>query len=423
MQTVRLNQEGVYVEYLTLALTRAGYTETISSVFDQNVETALISFQNDNNLTADGIAGANTWQALMPYLLGYRTAASQSGETINQIASRFNASEQAIRIANPDISEPLTEGQQIIVPYRFDVVATNVDYTYEITNIFADGIAARYPSVQKGSAGKSIMGKDLLTLELGSGSTEVFFNASHHANEWITTPVVLKYVEDLAKAVAYQSSIYNIDAATLMQNKKLYTMPLVNPDGVDLVTGGITDRYFLNLTREIANRYPSITYPSGWKANISGTDLNLNYPAGWIRAREIKFAQGFTTPAPRDYVGETPLSAQEARAVYDYTLNHNFALTISYHTQGNVIYWKYSDYLPENSQEIANALANASGYMLSLTPAESSWAGYKDWFISFYNLPGYTVEAGRGTNPLPITQFDSIYQSNLPLMTTAIDMA
>ena len=208
-----------------------------------------------------------------------------------------------------------------------------------------------------------------------------------------------------------------------MQNKKLYTMPLVNPDGVDLVTGGLTDRYFLNLTREIANRYPSITYPSGWKANISGTDLNLNYPAGWIRAREIKFAQGFTTPAPRDYVGETPLSAQEARAVYDYTLNHNFALTISYHTQGNVIYWKYSDYLPENSQEIANALANASGYMLSLTPAESSWAGYKDWFISFYNLPGYTVEAGRGTNPLPITQFDSIYQSNLPLMTTAIDMA
>ncbi len=423
MQTVRLNSEGIYVEYLTLALTRAGYMETVSSVFDANTQTALTSFQNDNNLTADGIAGSNTWQALMPYLLGYQTVTAAQGETLNSIANRLNASEQAVTIANPDISDPLTEGQQIIVPYRFDVVATNVDYTYEITDIFARGIEARYPAVTRASAGKSIMGKDLVTLELGNGGTEVFFNASHHANEWITTPVVLKYVEDLAKGAAYGSSISGTDAATLLADKKLYVMPLVNPDGVDLVNGGIQDEYFLSLTKEISDRYPSIPYPSGWKANIAGTDLNLNYPAGWLRAREIKFAGGFTSPAPRDYVGQTPLSAQEARAVYDYTLNHNFALTISYHTQGNVIYWKFADYQPENSLEIANALANASGYMLSLTPAESSWAGYKDWFISYYNLPGYTVEAGRGTNPLPISQFDTIYNANLPLMTTAIEMA
>lgn len=422
MQTVRLNSKGVYVEYLTLALTRAGYTETISSDFDTNIQNALISFQNDNNLNADGIAGSNTWQALMPYLLGYQTITAAEGDTLSTIANTLNASEQAVTIANPDISGTLSQGQQIIVPYRFDVVATNVNYTYEITDIFSKGIAARYPDVTMGSAGKSIMEKDIITLEIGNG-TEVFFNASHHANEWITTPVVLKYVEDLAKAAAYGSNISGISAQTLLAEKKLYAIPLVNPDGVDLVNGGIQDEYFLNLTKEISDRYPSISYPSGWKANIAGTDLNLNYPAGWIKAREIKFAQGFTSPAPRDYVGETPLSAQESRAVYNYTLNHNFALTISYHTQGNVIYWKYADYQPENSLEIANALANASGYTLSLTPAESSWAGYKDWFISYFNLPGYTVEAGRGSNPLPISQFDTIYSANLPLMTTAIEMA
>lgn len=423
MQTVSLNSQGVYVQYLTLALIRAGYAETISDTFNQSTETAVISFQNDNNLSADGIAGANTWQALMPYLLGYQTAVAQNGETLSQIANRFNTSEQAVKIANPDISEALTEGQNVTVPYRFDVVATNVDYTYEITEIFARGITARYPDTQKGYAGKSIMGSDLITLELGSGETEVFFNASHHANEWITTPVVLKYVEDLSKAIAFGGEIYGIDAKTLMGNKKLYVMPLVNPDGVDLVNGAIGDEYFLNLTKEISQRYPDITYPSGWKANILGTDLNLNYPANWLRAREIKFAMGYTSPAPRDYVGETPLSAQEARIVYDYTLNHDFALTISYHTQGNVIYWKYLDYLPERSLEIANALADVSGYTLSLTPESSSYAGYKDWFISYYNRPGYTVEVGQGVNPLSISQFDSIYERNLPLMTTALDMA
>ena len=58
MQTVSLNSQGVYVQYLTLALIRAGYAETVSDTFNQSTETAVISFQNDNNLSADGIAGA-----------------------------------------------------------------------------------------------------------------------------------------------------------------------------------------------------------------------------------------------------------------------------------------------------------------------------------------------------------------------------
>ena len=39
-----------------------------------------------------------------------------------------------------------------------------------------------------------------------------------------------------------------------------------------------------------------------------GVDLNLQFPAGWEQAKEIKFAQGFTSPAPRDYVGSRSFS-------------------------------------------------------------------------------------------------------------------
>ena len=42
--------------------------------------------------------------------------------------------------------------------------------------------------------------------------------------------------------------------------------------------------------------------------------------------------------------------------------------------------------------------------------------GYKDWFIQTYNRPGYTIEAGLGENPLPITQFDEIYKNNLGIL-------
>ena len=145
-------------------------------------------------------------------------------------------------------------------------------------------------------------------------------------------------------------------------------------------------------------------------------DLNLQFPAGWENARDIKYSQGFTSPAPRDFVGFGPLTEPEALAIYDFTLMHDFRLVIAFHTQGQEIYWQFQNYNPSQSFEIGTKLANVSGYRLAETPYNSSFAGYKDWFIQNYNRPGYTIEAGIGENPLPISQFDEIYQDNLAIL-------
>ena len=63
--------------------------------------------------------------------------------------------------------------------------------------------------------------------------------------------------------------------------------------------------------------------------------------------------------------------------------------------------------------------AAASGYTLEATPYESAFAGYKDWFIQNFRRPGYTIEAGRGENPLPISQFREIYSDCLPILLIA----
>lgn len=154
----------------------------------------------------------------------------------------------------------------------------------------------------------------------------------------------------------------------------------------------------------------------GWKANINGVDLNLQFPAGWQKAKEIKYNKGFNKPAPRDFVGYGPLTETESLAIYNFTLSHNFRLILAYHTQGNVIYWKYSNYMPAESEFIGRKFANASGYTLDITPPESAYAGYKDWFISYYNRPGYTIECGLGENPLPLSQFNYIYNANIGIL-------
>ena len=148
-------------------------------------------------------------------------------------------------------------------------------------------------------------------------------------------------------------------------------------------------------------------------------DRNLQYPAGWLTAREIKFAAGYDRPGPRDYVGRAPLTQRESKALAEYTEFVNPRVVLAYHTQGKVIYWQFKDYQVTGARELAQEFARVSGYSVEDTPYESSFAGYKDWFIQNFRRPGFTIEAGSGENPLPISQFDTIYKDNLGILVTA----
>lgn len=152
-----------------------------------------------------------------------------------------------------------------------------------------------YPFIQTGSIGKSIMGKDIPFVRVGRGQKEVFYSASYHANEWITSLVLLEFLYDYCNAIQTNSTIWNFDARHLFDSVSIYIVPLVNPDGVDLVTGALPKSSpSYKQASKIAYGFATIPFPDGWKANIRGVDLNLQFPAGWERAREIKYEQGFT---------------------------------------------------------------------------------------------------------------------------------
>ena len=297
------------------------------------------------------------------------------------------------------------------------IVSTNVPYSSNILRQNLHDLLRKYPFLNVQIVGDSVLNKPIYVVRLGRGNNKVFYSGSIHANEWITTPVLMKFIEDYCDAYVNNKNLYNYSVRNLFNSASIYIMPMVNPDGVDLVTGNIDYNLPAYITtRNIASNFPNIPFPNGWKANIRGVDLNLQFPAGWEQAKEIKYSQGFTKPAPRDFVGFGPLTEPEALAIYNFTLMHDFRLVIAYHTQGQEIYWQFQNYNPPNSLTIGQKLSSASGYRLSETPYNSSFAGYKDWFIQNYNRPGYTIEAGIGENPLPISQFDEIYNDNIGIL-------
>lgn len=382
---------------LSLALARAGFSSL------------------EDFIAAKNIPASSAEMALMPYLVGYTLHRIAPGDTYTKIAAIHDTTVQAIAAANPGKDpDNLQIGQILLVPLGFSVVPEDRYLTSELLHYVIRGLEARYPQLISMEIGRTAYGRSIPLLRLGDGPRIVYYNASHHANECITTSLVMLILEQYAKSAALGQRLLGLEPAQLLQDTTLLLVPMVNPDGVDLVLGAVTEQE-RNVAQIIAANYPQIPFPSGWKANLHGVDLNLNYPAQWDEARRIKFEQGFETPAPRDYVGTAPLSEPESRAMFDTTEEISPALTISWHTQGKEIYWKFLDLAPEGSEYLGRQMAAASGYALSEIPYASSFAGYKDWFIQDFDRPGYTIEAGEGENPLPIDQLPELYRDNLPI--------
>ena len=300
------------------------------------------------------------------------------------------------------------------------IVNTTAPITAASCDEMIRSIVSTYPFCRSELLTSTAFQRPIRTLVIGNGPRKVIYSAAHHANEWITSLVLLKYAEELAQAIREGGQLGGQDAKALAEAVTIYMVPMVDPDGVDLVTGAIQPGNIqYDLARRLAADFPSIPFPEGWKANLLGVDLNLQYPAGWLMAREIKFSQGYTQPGPRDYVGRAPLNQFETQALAGYTRFIDPELVLAYHAQGKEIYWQFMDYEGPGARELGEQMAQASGYTLTDVPYESGFAGYKDWFIQEFRKPGYTIEVGTGVNPLPLSQFDEIYRDNVPIMTIA----
>lgn len=319
-QTLKAGDRGALVALLQLALERAGQMPgALDGIFGAQTAAAVRAFQAANALVPDGIAGAQTHRALLPYYTGFVLRTVRAGDTFSALAQQYGTSVEAIRLANPYLDpERLPIGRTVTVPLPFPVTPVRIPYSSALIGYVVRGLAARYPTLAIGEFGRSVLGKPLWYLTLGSGEKCVFYNAAHHANEWITTPLLLTFCEQLCARLGDGGELGGQDIRTLLRQVTLVLAPAVDPDGIDLVTGALS-RERTDAAHTLAQNYPAIPFPSGWKANIRGIDLNLQYPAGWSTAREIKFAAGYTRPGPRDYVGPAPLTAPESLAMYGFT--------------------------------------------------------------------------------------------------------
>lgn len=339
----------------------------------------------------------------------------QPGDSFWSIASSRNLSLNTLLLVNPGINPyALQVGHTIRIPTRITWRLINGEQPYDYDTMMNDirQLQTIYPFLQVSSIGNSVLGRDIPEILVGTGGKRVHFDGSFHANEWITTPIIMTFLNDYLLSITNHSEIRGLDTSPLYTQTSISIVPMVNPDGVDLVLHGPPE---LEPYRSNVIEWNNGNFDfSDWKANIRGVDLNDQFPAEW----ELERARNPKTPGPRNYGGEQPLSEPEAIAMANLTRRRDFARVLAFHTQGKVIYWGFQNLQPPENETLAIEFGRVSGY----EPVETtdSYAGYKDWFIQDWRRPGFTIELGKGVNPLPITQFDEIYEQSLGIFLGAM---
>ena len=161
------------------------------------------------------------------------------------------------------------------------IVPTNQKYYYSLMMKNIQELKSKYNFLEVGNIGFSTLGKQLPYIKIGRGSRKIMYNAGMHANEYICCILLMKFVENFCQSYVLNSRIFGQNARKLFNNVSLYILPMMNPDGIDIVTNQVeknSDIYKKYL--KISSEFPNIPFPSGWKANANGVDFK-NFQPFW----------------------------------------------------------------------------------------------------------------------------------------------
>ena len=283
-------------------------------------------------------------------------------------------------------------------------------YSYEVMMEDALLLQSKYPElIRTGRIGESSEGRSLLLLEFGRGERKIFLNGAVHAREYITASYLMYMLEQYAHAYSVGDTWDGYDLKRILDQVTFCIVPMVNPDGVNLVQNGfaaVKDREAVSL---IATDPQDPSGYASWKANVRGVDLNRNYPVHWTAGKRV------TVPSFSLFKGPAPLSEPETKAVANY-LNASMCWAfISFHSMGEGVYgWDdpRAVHYPQ-LHSMAARIMEASGFVKLTDTADTSYGTFAEYVRETFLKPALTIELCPYTDRMysyPEEDFDRVWE-------------
>ena len=275
-------------------------------------------------------------------------------------------------------------------------------------------LADTYSFIDLSYIGTSVLDRAIPILHVGRGKRRLLYVGAHHGMEWITSLVLMQFAEEFCEVIDAKRRVCGIYPCDLLGGYTLSILPMLNPDGVEYQIHGVNEENPL-YERLLEMNGGSEDF-SSWQANARGVDLNHNYDAGFAEYKKIEAENGIQKGAPTRYSGECAESEPEVAALCNFMrFSAPWRGVMTLHTQGEEIFAP-----PCKDQRsgfvTAQRLSRLTGYKLSRAEGLAAYGGLSDWCAEKMSVPAFTMECGRGKNPLPLSQISSIYATMRPAL-------
>lgn len=383
----------------TLASVNASAMQAITAAGGTDTTHALVSSSGSSAGTPADSIGTTSFGPTVP---------GATGSSMNNLFGTGTTTSGSSTVLNALSTVPLPAG------YYCSNVGT---YTYQEMQVDLNSLKATYPQMQMDVLGNTIDGRQLYHVVVGNPSAphKILVHGGIHAREYISSQVVMREIVALLEMQQNNWLYHGQSVATLLQNTCIHFVPMVNPDGITLVQGGI-DALNTQAAKTMVMSMAAqdqvtdlATYLRKWKNNINGVNLNRNFDAFWQEA-----TPKVDHPSNMFYKGTGPESEVESKALANLCRQLMPDYTISYHTQGRVIYWYFGETgnYKAKGQYLANVVHQNTGYTISDTWSQTDAAGFKDWAVQKLDIPSVTIELGRGTSPVDESQITQMWTEN-----------
>ena len=267
-------------------------------------------------------------------------------------------------------------------------------------------LASKFPFLKFEYLTESFMGRAIPLLTLGSGKKNIYYVGAHHGAERITSAVLVKFLNEFCAAAKSDNSVFGMNFDYLLKTRTLIIIPMLNPDGVEISANGVQkdSLWYGRLVK--MNGGEDFTH---WQANARGVDLNHNYDAGFEEYKELEPSLGIFGGCATRFSGETPESEVESAALCNYMRFKMPTALMTLHTQGREIYFESGGVCPKNSKAVAAYLSDITGYKCAMPSGAAAYGGLTDYCIQKLGIPAFTIECGKGKNPLPPSETLPIY--------------
>ncbi|MBQ8342468.1 MAG: hypothetical protein IJY22_08880 [Clostridia bacterium] len=277
---------------------------------------------------------------------------------------------------------------------------------FEALNAALTALTARHSALSCSVLTHSILGRDIPLITLGHGKRGVLYVGAHRGTDGITSGILLDFITDYLRQYERGATVFEYPMPYLFEERKIYVVPMLNPDGVDYVANGVGED---NPLFERAMRMNGSEDFSHWQANARGVDLHHNYDAGFT---EHQKSRGLSNGAPSLFGGEFPESEPETAALARFLRLRREEImgVLSLRAPGEALVCNCNDNLSAKTMAVGRVLSRMTGYRLERPEGVSAYGSLSDWCIEKLGRPAFTVDCGRGESPLPEEQRPLIYE-------------